>query len=153
MRKVPTIMLALIALVVGGLAQADEVAVTLERGITTITIVGDGDAQNARGLVSGDANRVLALEARRSIDPSHADGLLRGGEALDVARRSNLEGGISPWRAHLDYDGSLGRAVWRVFTTTAAKGGDAEGAVLTLDARTGDVLAREVWSVSVELAR
>jgi len=155
MVRVPTLLLAILSLllVAGPSAADDDVSITLEGGVTTITIVGEGDPRDDTAVIAGDAARVLAAEARAAIDPTRAEGLISGRDALERAQSSNLDGGVAPWRAYLDYDASFARAVWRVFATTDASVGRAEGSVITFDARSGDVLARDAWSVSVDVAR
>lgn len=154
MARVPMLLTAVLSLlVVAGPSVADEVSVTLEGGVTTITIVGEGDPRDDTAVIAGSAARVLAAEARASVDPTRAEGLLSGRDALERAQGANLDRGVDPWRAYLDYDATFGRAVWRVFATTDASVGTAEGSVITFDARSGDVLARDAWSVSVTQER
>jgi len=134
-------------------ALADDASTTVENGQVHIRIVGDGGyGEAARAVVTGDP--VAALAAGDRWTATRPDtGLLAGPDALAKAAGAGLTEGRHPWRATITFDPEHGVPVWRVANTTDDALLRSAGDVVILDARTGEVLGRDEWSVTIEPGR
>jgi hypothetical protein len=90
-----------------------------------------------------------AIRQRCSEDgqPCATEPLLDRAGALCIARAQELPEGVAPWTAFFGHEPGHGGAVWIVCNTELTGVGGARGTRLVIDAVTGELLAREEWSV------